>query len=284
MSATDRGRAWRPVLAGVIILALLVGVFSFAPSRALARQLLGIFRVRKFAVVQINPDQARMEEMGRALENKLFVGQPETLVDEPVVQVSSAEEASQRAGFTVRLPKLSPGMAEPQIGVKGRSEYSWPFTREGLVTLLELAEMDSSAVPAGFASGAVHVAVPAMVNISMGTYQIVEVRDPEITYPEGLDPRLIGQAGLRIMGLSPQEAQRISESVDWASTLVLPVPANIVEFREVSVGGAEGVFLRPRGGQHGEQATLLLEKDGILYMITGDSGADELMRIAESMF
>ncbi|HUV93685.1 MAG TPA: hypothetical protein VMX14_02485, partial [Anaerolineae bacterium] len=67
--ATNRGRLWRPVLGGVIVLALLVGVFSFAPSRALARQFLSIFRVRKFAIVQVNPDEAQLEQVARALED-----------------------------------------------------------------------------------------------------------------------------------------------------------------------------------------------------------------------
>jgi hypothetical protein len=288
METSNRRRAWRPALAGIAILALLVGIFSFAPSRALARQFLGIFRVRKFAIVQVNPNQAQLQQI-QSLQEKLMAGKPEMVVDEPVVQVASAAEASAKAGFSVRLPVDPKAQGTPQISVKGRTEMRAAVSREALMALFEAAGMDANLVPAGLTTADVHITVPATVQARQGQVEIVEVRDPQVDYPEGIDPRLIGQAGLRLLGLSPQEAQRISDHLDWASTLILPIPTNVAEFREVSIGGAEGVLLTSREGAEqgkdvGPHASLLLQKDGILYLLGGNVSPTELQRLAETMF
>lgn len=314
----NRARAWRVAGVGLVILALLVGVFSFAPSRAIARQVLSVFRVRKFAAIQIQPgSEDQLEQLGRALEDSLFVREPEVVVDEPAVKVSSIEEASQLAGFQVRMPKYLPGQGDVEIQVKGRSEFAFHLTRDALVMLLELANMDPAQVPTGWEEATIRVAIPSGVGISFDRFLIGQVLDPTVEYPGGLDPRIIGEAGLRLFGLSPKEAQRISEHIDWTNTVVLPIPADVAEFREVEVAGEEAILLRPRyqpgpepvqvdeegvpvAGPEGEtqvlvgteasselkgnEATLLWEKDGVLYFVVGRTGMETLVQIAESMF
>jgi len=310
-----KSRFWRPVLVGVAIVALFVGMFSFAPTRALARQLLSIFRVRKFAIVQISPDETQFEQVGRALEESLFIREPEVIVDEPAVKVSSIEEASELAGFQVRMPRYLGSEGVPEIQVKGRSEFAFHLTRDALVMLLQLAGMDPAQVPTGWDEATIRATVPAAVGILTERFQIGQVLDPTVEYPEGLDPRIVGEAGLRLLGLSPKEAQRISESIDWTNTLLLPIPADVAGFQELEIAGEEAVLLRPRhkptpepvqvdevpvagpddeatvlvgvdasAELSGREATLLWEKDGVLYFIVGYASTERLVQIAESMF
>ncbi len=288
MSTTSGKHVWRPIVAGVVVLALLVGTFSFAPSRALARQLLAVFRVRRFAVVQISPDQAQLEQVGRALENKLFVGPPEVVADEAPVTVASVEEARRVAGFDVRAPGV-PLVAEgsPRIEVKGRTEYVFRFKREGLALLLEMAGMDPRLIPSGFSEGALRVSAPAAAYIRGGGIELVQVYNPSITYPDGIDPRVIGQAALRLMGVSAEDARRISERLDWNTTLLLPVPRDLVEFREVRIAGEEAVFLRARreqGSSNPGQALLWQKGDVVCMLTTAYTNTDRIIQIAESMY
>ena len=99
-----RNQTWRAVAVGATVVALLVAVFSFAPTRALARQVLGIFRVRKFAVVQVNPDAGRLEAIDVALKDVLFEREPEVLVDEPEQVVATIEQARQLAAPAAAQP------------------------------------------------------------------------------------------------------------------------------------------------------------------------------------
>jgi len=137
-------------------------------------------------------------------------------------------------------------------------------------------------------------------------FQVGQVLDPTVEYPQGLDPRLVGEAGLRLFGLSPKEAQRISEHIDWTNTVVLPIPADVAEFNELEIAGEQAVLLRPRyepgpepvqvdkeevlvgteasAQLSGYESTLLWEKDGVLYFVVGGASAERLVQIAESMF
>jgi len=268
---------------------------------------------RSFLASSAYPGESQLEQVACALEESLFVREPEVVVDEPVVKGVSIEEASELAGFQVRMPRYWPDEGVPEIQMKGRTEYLFPFTRDGLVMLLELADIDAAQVPTGWDEATIRVSVPSVVIIVGEHFQIGQVLDPTVEYPQGLDPRLVGEAGLRLFGLSPKEAQRISEHIDWTSTVVLPIPADVAEFNELEIAGEQAVLLCARRqpvqldeqgvplvGLEGEAAalvgteasahlsgnesTLLWEKDGVLYFVVGWASAERMVQIAESMF
>jgi hypothetical protein len=284
-------RVWRPIAAGVMIVALLVAMFSFEPSRALADKFLSIFRVRKFAVIQVSPDEAQVEALAESLQDKLFIGEPEMIADPPVVEAATIEEARDLAGFDARVPAYLPGPEAARFEVKGHTQVAFHVAREGLQLVLQTAGMDPEQIPASVENGVIQCTAPSSVYIEKGPFSIIQVNDPSVEYPDGLNPQLIGEAGLRILGVPAGEARSISERIDWTTTVLLPVPTNIAEVRDVTVAGAQGVLLMPRqiegaaqGEAHPDGAVLLMEKDNIVYMVSGSNSYEELLRIAESMF
>jgi len=190
-------------LAITLVLTVLIGMYSFTPSRVLARQLLSVFRVRKLAVIKVSPDESGIEELARTLEDNLFFREPEIVSDEPIVTVDTLEEARDLAGFDVRMPTSAylPDTEALRIGVKGRTEYVLPITREGLSMVLELVDMDPDRLGDGWDEGTITIAVPAMVEIQTERLYIMQVWNPTVEYPAEIDPRVIGEAGLRILGL-----------------------------------------------------------------------------------
>jgi hypothetical protein len=279
-------RTWRTAISAAAVLIVLVGVFSFAPSRALARQFLSIFRVRKFAAIQINPDQTQLEAVGNTLQEKFFMEEPEAVVDEPVVKVDSLEEARQIAGFDVRMPPSFANSDDLRFEVKGRTELRLPLKRESLVALVEMAGLDASSIGDGWEEGEVRAVAPAMAYIQEGSWEVVQVWDPSIEYPEGVDPSLIGEAGLILLGLSPKDARKISASIDWTSTVLLPVPSSVARLQETRVAGEAAILLESAEAIERPESVLFWEKDGVLYLVSGpDVGSGEFfMEIAESMF
>ncbi len=278
----QRQRVWRPILAGALVLAMLVGVFSFAPSRALARELLSIFRVKKFAVVQINASEGNLEAISQQLGETLFASEPRTLADEPEQAVGSIEEARDLAGFEARMPGYLPG-GDAHFAVKGQTTAALPFTAEGLRTVLSMADMDPNAVPEGLTEAEVIVDMPAAVMVGNDAVQIMQVYNLQVEYPEGIDPQLFGEAGLRILGVEPGDARRISQNLDWTTTIILPVPTSMAEFQEVEIAGQTGVLLTSLQ-EEPTVRVLLFEKDDIVYCLTGQIGADSLAQVAESLF
>lgn len=277
----------RPALAIGLILVLLVSLLSFGPGRAFARQVLSVFRVRRFAVVQVSSSPDRLEEVVGQIEDTLFVADEPVIIQAPTrTTVGSIEEASDAAGFEVRAPTYWPDEDAPRITVEGPSEQALLFRGDGLRLLLELAEMDPAAIPADLVEGEVRVASDGAVYLRGDLMSISQVANATATYPEGLDAAAIVEAGLRVLGMDPDEAHRLSQEYDWSNTALIPVLSDVTEVREIEIAGANALLVRATNaeGSRASRATLLMERDGILYIVTGQAGFGQLVQVAQSMF
>ena len=281
---SNRKRVWRSLAVGLAVLMLVIGVFSFPTTRALARQLLSIFRVQGFSVVQVDPDEARLEEAAQLLENQFFAEEPELVLDGPVAMVGSVEEARVSAGFQVLGPTYLPGGGEIRIEVKGGTEFTWTVDREALALLLQMAGMDPSLIPADL-EGEVRAAVSSAVNIGNDVFDVIQVWGSSVEYPDGLDPQVIAQAALQILGMSPQDVLPIVQNLDWSTTLLLPVPVDLLRVQETQVAGVPAFLLVPNNsGGSQDPAVLMWVKDDVVCAVVGQGSSNTLLEIAESMY
>jgi hypothetical protein len=154
---------------------------------------------------------------------------------------------------------------------------------EGLALLVELAGMDPDAVPDDL-EGAIYASAPAMVSIRNDEFQIMQVQEPTVEYPEGLEAEVVGEAGLRLLGVPAAKARRIAQEIDWSTTMLLPVPMDLTEIREVEIAGARAVYVAPKEGEGDQPAALLFQKEGVVYMVTGSRSLRRLSDVAASMF
>jgi len=287
-SLTMRDRLTRrPALAIGLVLVLLAGLLSFAPGRAFARQVLSVFRVRRFAVVQMNTDPDHLEEVARQLEDTLLVSEEPEMIEAPTrTTVGSIEEASAAAGFEVRMPTYWPDSATPRITVEGPSEQALRFRGDGLRLLLELAGMDAAAIPAELVEDEVRLMSQGAVYLEGRDVTIAQVSGVSATYPDGVDVAMLVEAGLRVAGTDPDEARRLSQAYDWTNTALIPVLPDLVEVRETEIAGAPVLLVREAEpeGPDASFATLVMEKDGILYTVSGHATPERLAQIAQSMF
>jgi hypothetical protein len=108
---------------------------------------------------------------------------------------------------------------------------------------------------------------------------------PQVHIPPGLDLVAIGEAGFKFLGIPDADARRLAQSIDWTSTLVIPLPANVVQYREVTVDGVPGLLIEHRAESGSRRsASLLWQKNGVLYGIT-TKDVDPLvaMQVADSL-
>jgi len=281
---------WRPVAVGVMTLALLVGLFSLAPVRQAAAQFLGIFRVRKFAVIPVDPARVnQLEGLANLLESGML-GQP-TFLRQPGAPQAAADAAaaSKLAGFTVRAPSDVPqgataGPFTVEVGPAVRLEVD----RDMAQAALEAAGVQGVTLPP-FKKATAEVDVPVVVQQEYRTpitfLSVVQAPSPTVTLPPGLDPAQLGEVLLQVLGMPASDAHRLAQTIDWTCTLIVPAPTNVVRFREVEVDGVTGLFLEEsRASSRGPAGMVTWQKNGILYAVIGENIAlDALTRMADSL-
>ena len=112
---------------------------------------------------------------------------------------------------------------------------------------------------------------------------LTQFPSPEISAPPGLDIARIGQAFLQVLGLTPEEAAQFSQSVDWTTTLVIPIPRYGTEYQEVMVDGVAGTVIMQSERSEFPHYLLVWIKDGTVYALTGPGDAQSAVELANSL-
>lgn len=277
----------------VLALALLM---AFPTTRALAGELLNLFRVQQVAVLPI--DTAGLENMtgNEALGSQLseLISESTEVTDEPdeAVTVANADEAESAAGFNVRLPA---DQTPSKIYVSDSSAFNLTVDRAKAQAFIEAAGRTDLVLPESIDGAEISVSIPATVNAAFGTCPepqaekakpqteedmgkeyadcvvFTQMPSPLVNAPADLDMAQLAQIGLEFGGMSREEAAAFTATVDWTSTLVIPVPRRATS-EDVSVDGVTGKLIQ-RVTDYAPEYALIWVKDGIVYAISG-SGTD----------
>lgn len=298
----------RPAFAVAATLLALGIALTFPPVQALATNFLGLFRVKQIEVVQIDPsrlsdlsnDQILGQRIGQLFSDSFTVTKEP---GEPVV-VADAAAASQSAAFAVRLPTSR--SETPTLSVQSGTAFSLTLDRERAQGILTDAGFTDLVLPESVDGATVSVDIPASVSAAYGTCpspaategeaENINYRDlfkctiftqmpsPTVDAPPDLDVKGLAEVGLQFIGMSAEEAKQMSETIDWSTTLVVPIPRNAADIEEVSVDGVKGTLLS-RVSDDGMPAryTLIWVKDGIIYAIVGFNSPDTAIAMANSL-
>lgn len=271
---------WRPAMIALSALLVVALLFTIAPVRNAAADFLGLFRISKFAVIPLDAAQMqRLEQLAQQAAGTF--GDPQVLREEgPEQPVSDAAQASALAGFAVRMPSRLPEAAvlesfTAQRGPALRVEMD----RATIEAFMQAAGASPAGLPQSEKLAAdidVATGVSLKYRLGSGRLEFSQVPSPQVNLPEGIDPVALAETGFMFLGMPQEDAQRMARSIDWTSTLVVPLPTNAAEAREVTVDGVTGLLLEERGGDRGDSA-LLWEKDGILYFATARNLDEKLL-------
>ena len=112
----------------------------------------------------------------------------------------------------------------------------------------------------------------------------VQAPSPVVSLPPTLNVAGLAEAALQVAGMSAAEAHAFCETVDWSSTLVIPLPRNRSSSRTVTVDGVNGTLIEtnPHGRSPGEYA-LVWVKNGIIYSLAGAGTPDRALAAADSI-
>jgi Putative zinc-finger len=314
-------KRFRPAWALVIAVALLVASMSFEPVRAFAGQFLGLFRVQSVQVVEIDPTLMSQLTGESAISKQIsqILSQEVTFTKKPSKPqvVQSAAQASQRAGFQVRLPASRTDT--PQLIVSGGTAFQFVVDRKLAQSILDQAGRSDLQLPASLDGATIKVNIPSAVAAQYGdcpspdveqaatANQVVkhgqkeaqpsgppgrpyancvilaQLPSPTVDTPPNLDVEKLAELGLEFTGMKPADAHAYAQTVDWTSTLVIPIPRNAAQYKQVQVDGVTG-YLIQRPADDAPQYALVWVKNGIVYAISGlGSNNAAAIQMANSM-
>jgi hypothetical protein len=248
-----------PALAGAGLVAALALAFTLEPVRAAAREFLDLFRVKRFAAVPVDPQ--RLERLARGgLDFKTLVADQVQVVvapGEPVV-VGSPEAGAVEAGIVAELPTALPRRAElAETRVVRPGAFRVQVDTAKLEALALAAGADEIEIPGWWNGATVDVEVPPVLAVRYArtveyadgrppredSFLLFQAATPQVELPEGFDLSILGRLGLRLAGMSAEEALAFSRVIDWRATFLVPVPVQGGTFREVEVSGQKGLLV-----------------------------------------
>jgi len=187
--------------------------------------------------------------------------------------------------------------------VQGGTAFEFTVDRNLAQGILNEAGRSDLQLPAALDGATMAVDIPAGVTAAYGNCPKVEgsnetgspgrrfatcvvlaqIPSPAVTTPPDLDVAQLAQIGLQFTGMSAEEAQAFSQTVDWASTLVVPIPRNGAVYTQVPEDGVIG-YLIQRPADDAPQYAVIWVKDGIIYAIGGlGSNSSAALEMANSM-
>ncbi|HSM55167.1 MAG TPA: hypothetical protein VK879_03350 [Candidatus Sulfomarinibacteraceae bacterium] len=268
----------RYAFATVLVLALVVVAVALPPVRAAASDFLGLFRVQKFAAISVSP--AQLQRLENLAEQGLYPGELE-MIEEPGPHrpVSGLDEAHLVTGWQPQTATALP--APDQVFVSDGGSGRLTVDVQSARAIVQAAGVDPQLLPESLDGAVVDVTIyPAVQQVWDDGLMLVETESPQVDYPDDVNPEQLGEALLQVLGMTPGEARRLAQQIDWNSTLVFPVPENVATFNETTVGGNSALAL---SSVDGEESSLLWQQDNVLFFLVGERSVAELREIAESV-
>jgi hypothetical protein len=298
LTMNHRSRNLYPRLAfGLALITLLLGVLAVPQLRAIANNFLGLFRVEQVAVVPIIPSlmEGQMHSSAPQFE-QMLASDVEVTRHGQSQDVNSAAEAAQMAGFPLRLPS---GLGAPgKLRVEAGMDVEYTIDLPRLRAILAELGQDTTILPESLDQATISAHIPSAVaavygdcqtqestgpdrphpGIPAGCNTLIQLPSPEVSAPPGLDVDALAMLYLQATGMSEREARRFSERIDWATTLVIPIPAD-ASSQDISVDGVQGVLIQSRYSSY----MIIWVKDGVLYAFGGSGKPDAGLELANSL-
>lgn len=288
---------WRLASAGIAATIALVALLTVPSVRVAAQGFLDIFRVKRVAAVPT--DFKRLDRLDERLDMKTFMGdQIQTLTDPGAMQtLDSVEAAAGVSGMELQQPtKLPNGFTGPVVRYRAPGMFRLTADMNKVQTILDTLEIDDMEVPWEANGATFTVKTPAVVAMiyRRGDAEMVfdQARTPEVDLPPGVDLRRLGEIALRVQGLSANEAKAFAKTIDWSSTLVIPVPMMGSEYHQVDLKGTKGLLITMQHGRRPDgtrvtkgprRSALIWTTNDHVYSLTGSGNGSDLLHVAHSI-
>jgi len=299
VEADAKQSRWKPALVATFAVAVVALSFMLPSVRATAQNLLDLFRVRTFAPVAFDP--AKLDKLkaltpkdGEGGPNMLFANVEVLEKPEAPQTFTSLGSAASAAGIPGRaITEFPRDLKVTEIAVTGQGRTRFQVDTGKLTSILEALDIHDLQVPTELNGRSFTVEMPRAIRQHLEgkgrEAEFLQAASPEIQLPAGTDLSRLGEIGLRVLGMDSKQARSMARSIDWTSTMVVPVPLDATTFREVTIQGQKGLLItgegtaKEPGGRKRMRNLLLWSDSGRLYALMGDVTETDLVEMAESV-
>jgi hypothetical protein len=293
-------KRWRPVWVGAVAASILLCSLLFPSGRSLAQRFLATLRVEKVQPIRLDfssldGNRPLQEMLRQMLSDKVVV-----TADEKSKEASTVADASQQAGFPVRLVGGRTDVAK--FSVEGRHAFHMEIDRARMQDIFEQAGHPNLMLPATIDGATVSVDIPRSVRVEYGDcphrhgdegeaarhkdwsncLALEEAPSPAVNLPANLNIQQWAEIGFQLTGMSATQARELGQTIDWKSTLVLPIPRAADSYSQVEVNGVQGTLIKG-SGRRGPDYVLIWVKGGIIYGLVGHGDASNAVALANSL-
>jgi Putative zinc-finger len=299
------GRRWRPLWIGAVAATILLCSLAFPFGRGLAQRFLGTLRVEKVQPVRLDfsaleGNRPLQEMLRQMISDKVVV-----TADEKTQPASSAADASQLAGFSAHV--LGARTDTPKFIVGGQHAFHMTIDRTRLQDIFDQAGRADLLLPATLDGANVSVNVPRSIMVEYGDcpeghpadaaqtgpaqahseawancLALQEVPSPLVNMPSDLNLQQLAEIGFQLAGMSATQARSLGQTIDWKSTLVLPIPRFASSYSQVTVNGVQGTLIEG-SGRRSPDYVLIWVKNGIIYGLVGHGDSSNAVALANSL-
>ena len=280
----------RPLATGLVVAGIGLSLFAFPTVRAAAGQFLQIFRVQTVVFMPVSADRIRQLAQLNVERDGLFLARPE-IVNHPAPPLTglSAEQASERLGFTLEEPSVFPSPpASTERLVHNRSLFQLQVNVAAAQHIFDLMNVDER-LPEALGGQPITADLPPAAETRYAgqnyTLTLFEGVSPTVNLPDGVEFAPLGRAALRLLGMDAERADALSREINWSSTLLFPFPAGLDTVRQVKVNGAAGLLVGEGDRKHSEWV-LYWQRGSRFYVLRGqgqDVRDGDVIAAAESV-
>ncbi len=243
---TPRPRRWGWAIAAAVPLAV---VLLFSAGR-MAAQLWEMLTVKQVAIIQVNPwPEGVPSPQVQAFEIKI-----------PPLPARDVEEARWRVRFEPRLPHAGVLSSQPQLYTTFSVGAGTVVHTADLELALRTVGVNDQTVPANWDGAQLGLHSSALVIAQWPDLVLVQSLPLTLSAPPGFDFAAFSAIILRILGVAPEEAQRLAQITGTTPPWLAPLDRDLLH----SLGTIEEIKL------NSGPAALLMQEDkvSILWMVS----------------
>jgi hypothetical protein len=294
-------KRWRLVWVTAVAALFILCSLAFPSGRSLAQRFLATLRVERVQPVRLDlssldGNRPLQQMLGQMISDKVVV-----TVDEKPQRFATAAEASQLAGFPLRV--LGGRTDGPAFTVDGQHSFHMTIDRTRLQEIFDQSGRPDLLLPARLDGAMVSVQIPRSVRLEYGNcphknggeedarhqstgwsdcLALVEAPSPRVDLPSDLNVQQLAEIGFQLAGMSATAARELCQTIDWRSTLVLPIPRFAGSYSPVEVDGAPGTLIQ-ESGRRGPGYVLIWVKNDIIYCLAGRGDSSKAVTLGNSL-